>query len=170
MFCPDKWLFTLTDVPCIFSLYNKVYPLEYSESLTGSLFMTSNNGPYMSLQNYLTKVFLNWQLNKDCCLLMVGINTVAVIKNSEQSFKIFYAHSRFYQEGQEVWIAPKANPLPSVLTVPEPVLAKNFPTNLSQHADEPLSPAMTPSEGKPDNIMICLSLFKTKARLWSTLP
>ena len=30
----------LTDVPCVVSLYNKVY----SESLTGSLFMTSNNG------------------------------------------------------------------------------------------------------------------------------
>ena len=48
----------------------------------GSLFMTSNNGPYMSLQNYLTEVFSNCQLNYNCCLF-----TVAVIKNSEQSFK-----------------------------------------------------------------------------------
>ena len=40
----------LTDVPCIVSIYNKVYTLEYSESLTGSLFKASNNGPYMSLQ------------------------------------------------------------------------------------------------------------------------
>ena len=84
----------LTDVPCIVSIYNKVYTLEYSESLTGSLFMTSNNGPYMSLQNSLTEVFSNCQLNYNCCLLMTGINTVAVIKNSEQSFKIFDAHSR----------------------------------------------------------------------------
>ena len=29
----------LTDVPCIVSLYNKVYTLQYSESLTGSLFV-----------------------------------------------------------------------------------------------------------------------------------
>ena len=76
----------LTDVPCIVSIYNNVYTLEYSESLTGSLFMTSNNGPYMSLQNSLTEVFSNCQLNYNCCLLMIGLNTVAVIKNSEQSF------------------------------------------------------------------------------------
>ena len=82
----------LTDFPCIVSMYNNVYTLEYSESLTGSLLI--NNGPYMSLQNSLTEVFSNCQLNYKCCLLMIGINTVAVIKNSEQSFKIFDAHSR----------------------------------------------------------------------------
>ena len=38
----------LTDVPYIVSIYNKVYTLEYSESLTGRLFLASNNGPYMS--------------------------------------------------------------------------------------------------------------------------
>ena len=75
-------------------MYNNVYSLEYSESLTRSLFMTSNNGPYMSLQNSLTEVFSNCQLNYNCCLLTIGINTVAVIKNSEQSFKIFDAHFR----------------------------------------------------------------------------
>ena len=84
----------LTDFPCIVSMYNNVYTLEYSGSLTRSLFMTSNNGPYMSLQNSLSQVFSNCQLNYKCCLLTIGINTVAVIKNSEQSFKIFDAHSR----------------------------------------------------------------------------
>ena len=68
----------LTDVPCIVSIYNKVYTLEYSESLTGSLFMTSNNGPYMSLQNSLTEVFSNCQLNYNCF----------------KSFKIFDAYCR----------------------------------------------------------------------------
>ena len=48
----------------------------------------------MSLQNSLTQVFSNCQLNYNCCLLMIGINTVAVIKNSEQSFKIFDPHSK----------------------------------------------------------------------------
>ena len=75
-------------------MYNNVYSLEYSESLTRSLFMTSNNGPYMSLQNSLTEVFSNCQLNYKCCLLTIGINNFAVIKNSEQSFKIFDAHFR----------------------------------------------------------------------------
>ena len=58
--------------------------------------MTSNNGPYMSLQNSLTEVFSNCQLNynNNCCLLTIGINTVAVINDSVQSFKIFDAHSR----------------------------------------------------------------------------
>ena len=56
--------------------------------------MTSNHGPYMSFQNSLTEVFSNCQLNYNCCLLMIGINTVAVIKNSEQSFKIFDPHSK----------------------------------------------------------------------------
>ena len=50
----------LTDLPCVVSLYNKVYTLQYSESLTGSLFMTANNGPCMSLQNSLMKVFSNF--------------------------------------------------------------------------------------------------------------
>ena len=47
----------------------------------------------MSLQNSLTGVFSNCQLDYNCCLLTVQINTVAVIKNSEQSFKIFDAYS-----------------------------------------------------------------------------
>ena len=81
----------LIDVPCIVSIYNKVYTLEYTESLTGNVFMISSNGPYMSLQNSL---FSNCELNYNCCLLTIGINTVAVIKDSEQSFKIFNAHSR----------------------------------------------------------------------------
>ena len=48
----------------------------------------------MSLQNSLTEVFSNCQLNYNCYLFMIAINTVAVIKNSEQSFKIFDALSR----------------------------------------------------------------------------
>ena len=87
----------LTDLPCVVSLYNNVYTLQYRESLTGSLFMTSNNGPYMSLQNSLMEVFSNCRLNYHCCSLTFGINTVAVFKNSEQSFKIFDSHSKdFY--------------------------------------------------------------------------
>ena len=37
------------------------------------------------LISYLTTIY--------CCLITIGINTVAVIKNSEQSFNIFDAHS-----------------------------------------------------------------------------
>ena len=87
-------LLLLTDVPCIVSLYNKVYTLQYSESLAGSLFLTLNNGPYMSLQNSLIEVFSSSGLNYNCCLLTAGINTVAVFKISEQSFKIFDSHAK----------------------------------------------------------------------------
>ena len=62
--------------------------------------MTSNNGPYMSLQNSLMEGFSNSGLNYNCCLLTVGIKTVAVFKNSEQSFKIFDSFKRF------LWHAP----------------------------------------------------------------
>jgi len=40
------------------------------------------------------EVFSNSGLNYNCCLLTVGINTVAVFKNFEQSFKIFASHSK----------------------------------------------------------------------------
>ncbi|KAK2563295.1 hypothetical protein P5673_013659 [Acropora cervicornis] len=57
----------LTAVPCIVSLYNKVYTLQYSESLTGSLFMMSNNGPYMTLQNSLIEIFSSYYgFSQDC--------------------------------------------------------------------------------------------------------
>ena len=84
-------LLLLTDVPCIVSLYNEVYTLQYSEPLAGSLFMTLNNGPYMSLQNSLTEVFSTSRLNyNNCCLLTAGINSVAVFKISHSHAKDFY--------------------------------------------------------------------------------
>ncbi|XP_022782755.1 uncharacterized protein LOC111323626 [Stylophora pistillata] len=55
----------LTDVPAFVSIFDKVYTLQYSESLTGSLFLTSNNGPFMTLQNALTELFS--QQNYNCC-------------------------------------------------------------------------------------------------------
>lgn len=50
----------------------------------------------MSLQNSPTEVFSNFRLKYNecnCCLITIGINTVAVIKNSQQSFNMFDAHS-----------------------------------------------------------------------------
>ena len=61
----------LTDVPGIVSLFDKLYTLQYSESLTGSVFMTSNDGPFMSLQNSLQEVFS--QQNYNCCLLLIQL-------------------------------------------------------------------------------------------------
>ena len=84
----------LTDVTNTVSIFDKAYSLQYSESFTGSLFMTSNIGPYMSLRNSPLEVFSNSQQNYNCCLSTIGINTVAVFKNSEQSFQIFDSHSR----------------------------------------------------------------------------
>ena len=47
----------LTDVPAFVSIFDNVYTVQYSESLTGSLFLTSNNGPFMTLQNAITELF-----------------------------------------------------------------------------------------------------------------
>ena len=38
----------LTEVPDMVLIFVKVYSLQYSKSFTGSLFMTSNIGPYVS--------------------------------------------------------------------------------------------------------------------------
>ena len=65
----------ITDVPDMVSIFDKVYSLQYNESFTGSLFFTSNIGPYMSLRNSLLEVFSNSQRNYNCCLLTNGINT-----------------------------------------------------------------------------------------------
>ena len=84
----------LADVANTVSIFDKVYSLQYSESFTGSLFMISTIGRYMSLRNSPLEALSNSQRNYNCCLLTIGINTVAVFKNSEQSFQIFDSHSR----------------------------------------------------------------------------
>ena len=70
-----------------------IHHVQYSESLTGSLFLTSNNGLFMTLQNAITELFSQQNYNY-CCLLTIGINAVAVFRNSQHSFKIFDSHSR----------------------------------------------------------------------------
>ena len=46
----------------------------------------------MTLQNAIIELFS--QQNYNCCLLAIGINAVAVFRNSQHSFKIFDSHSR----------------------------------------------------------------------------
>ena len=75
-----------------FQYLTKCIHCQYSESFTRNLFMTSDIGPYtrMFLRNSLLEVFLDSQQNYNC-FLTIGINTVAVFKNSEQTFD---SHSR----------------------------------------------------------------------------
>ena len=88
--CNDYLL--LTDVPTFVSIFDNVYILQYSEPLTGSLFLTSNSGPFMTLQNDIRELYS--QQNYNCCLLTIGISAVAIFRNSQQSFKIFDSHLR----------------------------------------------------------------------------
>ena len=74
----------LTDVANTVSIFDKVYSLQYSESFTGSLFMTSNIAPYMSLRNSPLEVFSNSQQNYNCCLLTIGINTDPKVKRQKK--------------------------------------------------------------------------------------
>ena len=60
------------------------------------MFMTSDNhimGLTCLFKNSLTELISKFWLNNNCCLITIGISTVAVIKNSEQSFNIFDVHS-----------------------------------------------------------------------------
>ena len=87
-------LLLLTDLPKTISFSNQVFEIQYGESLTASLFMTPNGGPYMTLENAITVIFSNSQPNFYSCLLTIGINTVAVFKICDEKFKVFYSHSR----------------------------------------------------------------------------
>ena len=60
----------LTDVANTVSIFDKVYSLQYSESFTGSLFMTSNIGPCMSLRKFTSRSI--FKLSAELQLLFVN--------------------------------------------------------------------------------------------------
>ena len=84
----------LTEVPEMISLSSNIYTLQYSDSYTGSVFMTVSNEPYMSLEDSLKRLFLSSQLDYNQALLTIGCNTVAIFKISEVVFRVFDSHSR----------------------------------------------------------------------------
>ena len=93
--CSVKKDLLLTDVPAMVSLNEKTYNLTYSgESLSGQLFMTDNNGPYISLKNAFTEIFFGGETNCECSLLTIDCNTVAVFNMLNNSYRIFDSHSR----------------------------------------------------------------------------
>ena len=93
--CSVKKDLLLTDVPAMVSLNEKTYNLTYSgESLSGELFMTDNNGPYISLKNAFTEIFFGGETNCECSLLTIDCNTVAVFNMLNNSYRIFDSHSR----------------------------------------------------------------------------
>ena len=51
----------LTDVPEFVDVNNITFHLEYSDSVSGGLFMTVNNYPFATLENALNEVFIH------CC-------------------------------------------------------------------------------------------------------
>lgn len=53
---------------------------------------------YTSLQNSLTEVFPNSKLNYSCCLLTVGIDTVALFKNSEHALRFLTLVQKIFME------------------------------------------------------------------------
>ena len=64
----------LIDVLEMISIHNKVYYLQYSESFTGDVFMTTDNEP-----GALNKLFLHSQLNCQYCLFTIDYNTVQLL-------------------------------------------------------------------------------------------
>ena len=92
--CVKKDFLLLTDVPNMVSLDEKTYALTYSESLTGELSMTCDDGPYVCLKNAFRNLFSGVETNYESCLLTIDCNTVAVFKMSNNNFKVFDSHSR----------------------------------------------------------------------------
>jgi hypothetical protein len=90
----NKSYLLLTDVPEMVSNFNKIYQLQYSDSLAGNLFMETTNLPYYCLENALHNLFYGSQLSYQHCMLTINCNTVAIFKTSEVNLKIFDSHSR----------------------------------------------------------------------------
>ena len=82
----------LTDVPLSQFLTTCIYITIIQRVINRKFVPESKNGPFMTLQNAITELFS--QQNCNCCLLTIAINAVAVSRNSQHSFKIFYSHSR----------------------------------------------------------------------------
>ena len=89
-----KDLLLLTDVLDMVSISDKTYILTYSESLTGEMYMSNNNGPYVTLKNAFNELFYGIEINYECCLLTIDCSTVAVFKNTGQCYKVFDSHAR----------------------------------------------------------------------------
>ncbi len=79
-------------MPELVDIANDTFQLQYTESLSGELFMTINNDVYVTLEHTFNKLF--FILNYKTCLLKTGMNTVAIFMPFPDVFKIFDSHSR----------------------------------------------------------------------------
>ena len=73
---------------------NKIYCLQYSESYSGSLVMSSNNRPFVTLEHALHQIFSSSLLKFRTALLTIGSNTVAIFSPFPYVFKVFDSHSK----------------------------------------------------------------------------
>ena len=88
----NKSYLLLTDVPGFVDMDNHVFNLQYSDSFSGSLQMSENSHPYVTLEHALNEVFVSLYYNS--CLLTIGMNTVAIMMPFPGVFKVFDLHSR----------------------------------------------------------------------------
>ncbi|XP_028404015.1 uncharacterized protein LOC114526630 [Dendronephthya gigantea] len=88
----NKSYLLLTDVPEFVDIDNHTFNLQYSDSFSGSLYLSENNLPYVTLEHALNEVFHS--LNYKSCLLTIGMNTVAIMMPFPDVFKVFDSHSR----------------------------------------------------------------------------
>ena len=88
----NKDLLLLTDVPEMVSLNDKIYCLQYSESFSGVLFITTNSEPFVTLEYAPSQIFSNSLLNFTTALLTICSNTVAIFRPFPEVFKICLLH------------------------------------------------------------------------------
>ena len=88
----NKDFLLLTEVPEYVDIENDTFHLEYSESFSGTLFMTVNSDPYVTLGHAFNEIFFT--SHHKCCLLTIGMNAVAIFMPFPHVFRIFDSHSR----------------------------------------------------------------------------
>ena len=66
----------LTEVPELVDIENDTFHMQYSESLSGALFMNVNNDPYVTLEHAFNEIFFT--TNYKSCFLTIGMNTIAI--------------------------------------------------------------------------------------------
>ncbi len=80
-------------MPELVDIENYTFHLQYSESISGALFMTVNNDQYVTFEHAFNEKLFTTNY-KSCQLLTISMNTVAIIMLFPDVFKIFDSHTR----------------------------------------------------------------------------
>ena len=85
----------LNELPSMISMNGKTFNVIYcTQSISGDIFLSNDNGPYITLGNAFAQIFFGRGETYECCLLTIHFITVAIFKLFDNHYKIFDSHSR----------------------------------------------------------------------------